>query len=324
MGKKIKPEAKFRDLISYWLVLSLMKVVHFFPFSASCRMGEFAGTVWFYLDRRHRAITLDNLKRAFGRELSEAQQVDLARKTYRTLGRVLMECISLPSLTAEALRDYVSISGLRHLREAQKQGKGILILTAHFGNWELLALAFNLYGFRSSAVARPLDNPYLDRLVKSIRSKYGNQLISKKGAVKEIIRCLAQKGMVGVLIDQNVSSREGVFVDFFGTPASTTPVLAALSQKTGAPVLPIFMVPRKRDNGMGENGYVIKIGKPVTLINTGEKERDLIVNTARFTHIIEEHIRAYPHCWFWMHRRWKIRPEDQLQEWGKIRQAGEQ
>jgi len=293
-----------------------MKVLHLLPFSLGCRIGEMAGTVWFYLDPRHRMITLANLERAFGREMSKAQRIALARRAYRTLGRVLMECLFLPSLTAEAIQDYVSISGLSHFHEAETGGKGVLILTAHFGNWELMALAFNLYGLPSSVVARPLDNPYLDRLVENLRTQYGNQVIAKKGAVKEIMKCLAQKGRVGILIDQNVSTREGVFVDFFHTPASTTPVLAALSQKTGAPVVPVFIVPR-----MEGSGYVIEIGKPLNLVNTGEKEKDLIMNTAHFTLIIEEYVRKYPHCWFWMHQRWKIRPEDQLREWGKIRQV---
>jgi Kdo2-lipid IVA lauroyltransferase/acyltransferase len=318
MGKKIRPIEKKRDLFLYWLVLSLMRVLHLLPFSLGCRIGELAGALWFYLDPRHRMITLSNLEMAFGRELSEAQRIVLAKRAYRTLGRVLMECLFLPSLTAEAIQDYVSISGLRHFYEAEKEGKGVLILTGHFGNWELMALAFNLYGLPSAAVARPLDNPYLDRLVESLRTQYGNHVITKKGAVKEIMKLLAQRGRVGILIDQNVSTREGVFVDFFHIPASTTPILAALSQKTGAPVVPVFIVPRK-----GGSGYVIEIGKPVSLINTGEKEKDLIMNTALFTHIIEEYIRKYPHCWFWMHRRWKVRPEDQLREWGKIRQVVE-
>jgi len=318
MGRKIRPEKKKRDLLSYWLVLSLMKILHLLPFSLGCRIGECAGALWFYLDPRHRMITLDNLERSFGRELSEAQRIALAKRAYRTLGRVLMECLFLPSLTAEDIQNYVSITGLRHFHEAEKEGKGVLILTGHFSNWELMALAFNLYGLPSSGVARPLDNPYLDRLVESLRTQYGNRIIAKKGAVKEIMKCLSKKGRVGILIDQNVSAREGVFVDFFGTPASTTPILAALSQKTGAPVVPVFMVPRKQGSG-----YVIEIGKPVSLINTGEKEKDLIMNTARFTRIIEDYVRKYPHCWFWMHRRWKIRPEDQLREWGKIRQVAE-
>lgn len=295
-----------------------MRVLHLFPFSFGCRMGEIAGSFWFYLDRRHRMITLENLQRAFSHELSKSQRIALARKTYRTLGRVFMECLFLPSLSAEAITDYVSISGLRHFHQAEKEGKGVLLLSAHFSNWELMALAFNLHGLPSAGVARPLDNPYLDRLVKSLRTQYGNRLIAKKGAVKEIMKCLAQKGRVGILIDQNVSAREGVFVDFFGAPASTTPILAALSQKTGAPVVPVFMVPRKEGNG-----YIIEIGKPVSLILSGEKERDLIMNTALFTHIIEKYVREYPHCWFWMHRRWKVRPEDQLQQWGKIRQVVE-
>jgi len=316
MGRKVKgAERRLGDLLSYWLIVSLMRVLNLLPFAVSCLIGELAGNLLFYLDRRHRFITLENLERAFRHELSPAQRIRLAKKTYRNLGRILIECICLPTRKPEIIRDYVSISGRDHLYEAQSRGKGVLFLTAHFGNWELMGLAFSLYGFPSAVVARPLDNPYLDRLVERQRTRFGNRVIAKKGAVREIVKCLASGGRVGILMDQNVSAREGVFVDFFDTPASTTPILAALSQKTGAPVVPIFMVPKQ-----GKSGYVIEVGKPLTLIETGNKEKDLIANTARFTSIIEEYIRCYPHCWFWMHRRWKVRPEDQRREWGRVRQ----
>lgn len=298
--------------------MSLMGILNSLPFFVSCWIGEMAGNLWYHLDQRHRRITLENLERAFHHEMSESQRIALAKRAYRNLGRVLVECICLPARPPDVIRDYVCMSGIDNLYEAKKKGKGILFLTAHFGNWELLGLAFSLYGFPSSVVARPLDNPYLDRMVERRRVQFGNRVIAKKGAVREIVRCLARKGMVGILMDQNVSEREGVFVDFFNTPASTTPVLAALSQKTGAPVIPVFMVPRK-----GRAGYEIEVGEPVALIDTGDKEKDLIANTARFTRIIEENIRRFPHCWFWMHRRWKVQPEDQLRKWGKVRQVEE-
>ena len=315
MGKSIRTGEKYIDFFLYWLVIGLIKTLYLFPFSFDCRLGELLGMAWFYLYRRHRMITLENLERAFGRKFSRSRRVALAKKAYRNLGRVFMECLFLPRFTAENIREFVSITGTEHLHEADKQGKGVFIITAHFGNWELLAVALACYGFSLSAVARPLPFPSLDKLVKGYRTQCGNRIIPRKGAVKKILKCLQRRGRIGILLDQNTSGRGGVFVDFFGLPASTIPIVAALSQKTKAPVVPVFTVPKKKGKG-----YVIEIGKNIDLINSGDKERDLILNTAQYTRVIEEYIRKYPQCWFWMLRRWKTRPEAQLRRWSKIRQ----
>lgn len=306
---------KILDLWLYWVIASLGALIRLFPLSLSCRLGEKMGKIWFFLDRRHRLITLDNLHKAFGRQLSGDECLALARKTFAYFGRMLMECMALPYFTKENIRNYVDMTGLGYLAEAEEQGRGLLILLAHFANWELLALAFGYYGFPSTGVARPLDNPYLNQLVDRYRTMSGNSIISKRGAVKETIQRLRREERVGILMDQNTHLKDGVFVDFFGSPASTTPILAALSMKMKTPVLPLFLIPREEGYG-----YHLEINKPVNLITTGHKENDLLLNTALFTKIIEEYIRKYPHCWFWMHRRWKTKPEAQLRRIGKIRQ----
>lgn len=318
MGKSLGIGEKYLDLCLYSIAISLIKFFYLFPFSFACRVGELLGMAWFYLYRRHRVITLENLEKAFGQKFSRTQRVSLAKKTYQNFGRIFMECIFLPRFTAENIRKFVSITGIENLHEADKQGKGLFFITAHFGNWELLAVALAYYGFFLSEVARPLPFPSLDKLLEGHRTQCGNRVIARKGAVKGILKCLHKRERVGILLDQNAYGRGAVFVDFFGLPASTLPIVAALSQKTGAPVVPVFMVPRKKSKG-----YIIEVGKMIDLIKSGDKEKDIIFNTARYTHVIEEYIRKYPHYWFWMLRRWKTRPDTQLQQWGKIRQMRE-
>jgi len=318
MGKSTGIGEKYLDLCLYWIAISLIKFFCLFPFSIACRGGELLGMAWFYLYRRHRVITLENLKKAFGQKFSPGQRVSLAKKTYQNFGRIFVECIFLPRFTAGNIREFVSIKGSEHLHEADKQGKGLFIVTAHFGNWELMAVALAYYGFFISEVARPLPFPSLDKLLERYRTQCGNRVIARKGAVKEIFKCLHKRERVGILLDQNAYGRGAVFVDFFGLPASTLPIVAALTKKTGAPVVPVFMVPRKNSKG-----YIIEVGKMIDSITSGDKEKDLILNTARYTHVIEEYIRKYPQYWFWMLRRWKTRPEAQLQQWGKIRQIRE-
>jgi len=169
MGKSLGIREKYIDLCLYWIAISLIKFFYLFPFSFACRVGEFLGMAWFYLYRRHRVITLENLEKAFGQKFSRTQRVSLAKKTYQNFGRIFIECIFLPRFTAENIREFVSIKGIEHLHEADKQGKGLFFITAHFGNWELLAVALAFYGFPLSAVARPLPFPSLDKFLERHR-----------------------------------------------------------------------------------------------------------------------------------------------------------
>lgn len=254
----------------------------------------------YHLSQKHRAITLHNLICAFPeKRLSEI--IKIAKGVYLNLGNTLAEFFEIPSLTPGNMSDWVEFEGLEHYEQARSKGKGILFYTAHFGNWELGAACCGLAGIWVYIIYRTLDNSVLENFVAWFRSYTGHKVVPKGGASKKIVELLGKNEKVGVLIDQNVSWREGVFVDFFGRPASTTKRFAALALKTGASVLPIFFV--RKPNGK----YRIVVMKEVPLIQTDNYEADLFQNTQQYTGIIEEVVRESPDQYFWLHQRWKTK-----------------
>lgn len=189
-----------------------------------------------------------------------------------------------------------------HCREALKRNRGLLMFGAHFGNWELEAVAFAHLMQPVVVIYRPLDSNLLDNLVLRVRSSGGNIPLAKDKAMRSMLRHLKNNDVLGILIDQNVASYEGVFVDFFGRPACTTDGLALLALHTKAPVLPGYMV------RLADGKYRLIIGEEVTIVQTGDRDADIAVNTQNFTRIIENMIRQYPDQWLWVHQRWKTKP----------------
>ena len=210
--------------------------------------------------------------------------------------------LGLPKITAENVDRFATFAGVEHFQAALSKGKGILFMASHFGNWELMALAFSLKYHPAYLVVRPLDNPFLDRLISSIRCKGGNCLIGKRGSVRAVLRLLKQREIVALLIDQNVDWYEGVFVPFFKDIACTTKMLAVVALRTGAPVVPVYNI------RLADGRYKVVFEPEVSLVMTGDKTKDAEENTALFNRIIEAYVRRQPEQWFWMHQRWKTRP----------------
>ncbi|NLN59968.1 MAG: lysophospholipid acyltransferase family protein [Deltaproteobacteria bacterium] len=256
--------------------------------------------LFYYLSPRHRFIALHNLIRAFP-DKSMAEIIRITKGAYRNLAIVCAEFFDLPKMNRSRLNDLLDIEGLERAQQALGKKKGLLLFGAHFSNWELMAAAASALIAPGVMIYRPLDNPFLERFVKYVRTSRGNVLVSKKKAMLQMFRCLAKNGVVGVLIDQNVSRREGVFADFFGRPACTTDGLAQMAIKSETPVMPAFII-RKPDGR-----YRLIIGKEVEIIRTGNSEDDIRTNTQRFTSIIEGVIRQYPDQWLWLHQRWKTK-----------------
>jgi KDO2-lipid IV(A) lauroyltransferase len=272
------------------------------PLRFNWKLAEFLGRVWFQVDKRHREIALNNLKIAWGDELSENKTRIIARTNFIHLARVLLELPYLRKLNSDKLDGFVTFHGIEHFKNALQKGRGVLLLASHFGNWELMALAFSLRYSPINIVVRPLDNPFLDKLITKIRTRGGNQLIPKKGSVKKMLRLLAAGEVVALLLDQNPAWYEGVFVPFFNEIACTNKALGTIALRTGAPVIPAFNV-RQPDGS-----YRI-FGEPeVVLARSGDTTRDVGENTAKFNKIIETYVRRYPEQWFWVHQRWKTRP----------------
>jgi KDO2-lipid IV(A) lauroyltransferase len=264
-------------------------------------LGRALGALAYRVDARHRARAMENLERAFGPGLGGAEMRRVCRGVFTNLATNALEFMRMPWLGSADLAGYVECEGLDNLRRALSRGKGAIILTAHFGNWELLAAFFGLSGFSTDIVARELDSPLAERFVTWARTRCGNRVISKRGAMRRLLMVLGDNGIVTILLDQNVMRSEGVFVDFFGSPACTNKGPALLASASGAAVVPTFIM-------RAGAGHRLVIGEELTLASTGDRERDVVENTAKFTMVIERIIRERPEEWFWVHRRWKTRP----------------
>jgi KDO2-lipid IV(A) lauroyltransferase len=272
------------------------------PPAAGRWLGARLGGLGYWAVPGRRRVALANLERALGADLGPAERRQLARASFRHLGMTGVECCRLFFGPPGAMLRRVRVEGLEHVKAALEEGRGALFLTAHFGNWELLAAAHALGGLPPlSVVVRPLDNPFLDALVAGGRARAELRLISKRAAVNDIRTTLGRGECVGILLDQD-AGRQGLHVPFFGEPASTSRSLAVLALKTAAPVVPAFI------HRLPDGDHVVTLEPALPLARTGDVDRDVRVNTARYTQVIERHVREHPEQWFWVHRRWKTRP----------------
>lgn len=303
--KKKKKKGPWLIYIEYLAVRCLVKFFSILPYNIASDAGGLIGRTGYLIDSRHRRIALKNLRTAFPEKNKDEISL-IAKKAFENLGRSAAETMHIASNDTEylhrILNALITMEGRGHLDKAAKQGKGNLILTAHFGNWELLGIALAASGYPLNVVARPMDNPLIEEILLSLRSKTGARVIPKKGGVREILRRLKKGEGVGMLIDQNTSRHEGMFVDFFGHPASTNRGPALIAMKSGAPVIPIFIIRE------GKSRHRIVFMEEVVLYRSRNIEKDILANTEKFTKIIESNIRKYPEQWFWMHQRWKTRP----------------
>ncbi|BCS34764.1 lipid A biosynthesis acyltransferase [Luteitalea sp. TBR-22] len=272
-------------------------IVRRLPQSFATRLGHAIGAIGYRLDGRHRRITLDNLAATFP-ERSVAERTRIARQVFAHFGRKLVELLWFTGLPPERQLALVEFVGEEHIRAAQRAGKGALIVTGHFGFWELHALAHGLKLGPMAVVARALDNPLLDRTLIDLRSSTGNIVIDRKGGLRRIMRALNANQAVAVLIDQHILTADAVKVDFLGRPAATTSAVAVLALRTGAAVIPAFSLP------LNDGRYRLIYEKPIELPDgeSPEAVRDL---TQRCTKVLEKYVRAHPERWLWMHRRWR-------------------
>ena len=279
-----------------------LSVINLIPLAGRIFIFERLSQLVYALDDRHRRIAHRNLALAFP-EKNPKERKAIARSTFRNLGRVAAEFYFLPRLNEKNVGQYISLEGLENFHRAYDKGKGVLLLGAHFGNWEWMGASIPLQIHHPCHVIfRPLDNHFFDELVERLRIVTGNQTIPKEKAMGHILRLLKRGEVVGILLDQNMSWQEGVFVSFFGELACTNTGMALLALKTGAAVVPAFNI-RERDGR-----YRVIIEPEVPLIRTGDKDLDVLKNTELFTQIIERYIRNYPDHWLWVHQRWKTRP----------------
>ncbi len=256
--------------------------------------------LFYHLGLKHRIIVLHNLSRSFPeKELKQLKKI--ATGVYHHFAIVVAEFFDLPFITRENISDWVDVEGLDNYQAAISQGKGVLSIVSHFGNWELMTIAVPMFLKPMHIVHRPLRNPVIDNLVEYVRTIHGNVMITKGGSGKLITELLTTNHVIGILSDQNVSASEGMFINFFGRPACSGVGLAVMAIRSGAPVIPAFMVRQKS----GKHKLILK--PAVKIIRTGTYDTDLLENTQQFTKIVEEVVREYPDQYFWFHQRWKTK-----------------
>jgi KDO2-lipid IV(A) lauroyltransferase len=265
------------------------------------KLGEWFGALAYNLDGRHRKIALKNISTALP-ELDDSEAKNAIRECYRYFGQYLFDMLRSLHGSNKKLYEQCQFSGIDNLKTEIEKKKGVILFTGHYGAWEMMAAAQGAKGFPMSVVARTLDNPYLEKLLRKFRMRTGNSVIEKSQGFRPMLRTLKEGKPLAILIDQNVTTEDRIFVDFFGRPASTTPALALLKLKTDCALIPCFSRP------LSDGSYRFEYGKPLDVVLTGERKQDIFRITQACTNMIEEAIRKHPQYWLWMHRRWKTQP----------------
>jgi KDO2-lipid IV(A) lauroyltransferase len=277
------------------------RIVLLLPRKAALNLGVLLARSLFLLSRREKARALINLSIAFGTEKNPREILRVCRLCFENLGKGLMEVLQFPRLNSENLVRLVNFEGKQNIDEALKKGKGVIVFTAHFGNWELLGASLALMGYDVGFIVRSVRSPRLEALVSKNRESMGIECIPRGTSIKKALWCLKRNGVLGILSD--IDTRvDGVFVDFFGRPAFTPRGPASIALRTGAALVPVFIIRQEDDT------HRIVAEKALELRTTVDQEEDIRLNTARFTKIIESYIRKYPEQWIWIHQRWKTKP----------------
>lgn len=288
--------APVRHALEHALFLPFLGLLRALPHPTGRRFGRSLGTLAHAVDRRHRRIAQENVAAAFP-ALGEAERRRLVAGCFRHFGEAFADALSAGRFELPDFCRRGEVHGLEHLAAAASPGRGIVLLTAHYGAWEVLPIYVAQAGQPVAVVGRPADNPHFDRVIRRLRERFGTRALDKRGSVRTLFRVLAERGAVGLLIDQRVRAEEAIDVPFFGRPALTSPIVARLALRTGAPVLPVFgdLAPRGR--------YRVRILPPIW--PEGRDDPDSTGElTWRALAVCEDVIREAPERWLWLHRRW--------------------
>jgi Kdo2-lipid IVA lauroyltransferase/acyltransferase len=283
--------------LEYLTVRLLMGAVRFMPSALVSASGAFLGLTVYLLDGPHRQIANENVAAAFPTR-SPAERRRIVRGAFKHFGRLLFELLKFSTLSSEAMLARVEFEGEERVRAAYAHGKGVLFVTGHFGYWELQAMVHALRLPPMAVMARTLDNPALNDLLETMRTRTGNSVIYRQSTIRRVMRQLQAGQGVGVLIDQHILGRDAIFVDFFNRQAATTSAVAALALRTGARVVPLFALP------LGGGRFRMIYEHPVEP-PSADAEHPLREFTQRCTDVLEMYVRRHPDLWLWMHRRWR-------------------
>jgi Kdo2-lipid IVA lauroyltransferase/acyltransferase len=299
MGKR----GKVQTALEYVAARALLTGLGLLPRPVAVATGRGVGRIAYGLSDRLRLTGFRNLELAFP-EMDESERERILRGCFKNLGRLLGEFSQFQRATPESLYRIVECEGLENLQAAQALGRGVILFTGHLGAWELSSLALSAFGYPMSFLVRRIDNPLIERLIEKTRTRFGNRSIDKRAAMRPMLRTLRAGGTLGILVDLNTQPHEGIFVDFFGIPASTTSGVAALALRTGAAVLPVFVPWDEK-----RRRFVLHVDSPLVVASTGDEREDIKQLTSLFTSVVESYVRRFPEQWLWIHKRWNTRPE---------------
>jgi KDO2-lipid IV(A) lauroyltransferase len=286
-----------KQWLEFALVQGIAACVRLLPMPAVRACGGVLGRAVYAIDRFHRGIAIENLGHAFPAK-TPAELNAVARGMFIHFGRWALELLKFGGLSRDQMLKLVESEGEERVWQAYEQGRGVLFFTGHFGYWETQAIVQPLRVRPVSVLARPLDNPRVHAVLEDIRTRTGNSVIYRKGAIRKVLRELAENRGVAILIDQHLHTPDAVYVDFFRRPAATTSALAALALRTGAPVIPVFALPLPG----GRYRFVYERAVEPPLGDSPDAIREF---TQRCTDVLEMYVRRRPELWLWMHRRWR-------------------
>lgn len=262
-------------------------------------IGNVLGSLFYRASKRYRNVALDNLRAAFGDQKTERELETIAKNVFRHFARGSLEFFYLLSLSHDRIDKMIDIEGLEIIEEAVKEGRGCIVITAHYGNWELLARKLVILGYKANVIARDSDDPGMTGIATQIRESGGYAVYDKDQPLVGAFRALRRNELLGILPDQN-ESHGGVFVDFFGRPAATATGPAVFALRSGAPVIPVF-APR-----MPDGRYKAKAYPRLEFTPSGDEEKDIYDLTTMINQAIEREVRSNPDQWLWLHDRWKL------------------
>ncbi|MDQ3180289.1 MAG: lysophospholipid acyltransferase family protein [Acidobacteriota bacterium] len=298
-----KKRSKFQTKLEYFAVRGIVGAIGLFPLKTSMSIGKNIGYAIGSLVPKLKKTGRRNLEIAFS-ELSADEKEKVLRGTFESLGRHLGFVSHFRKLEREDIHNLVEVVGKEHFDKAHATGRGILFFTGHFGSWEVFNLLPPAFGFEMNILVRRIDNPLVENFVDKLRTRFGSVTLDKTKSARMMFRVLENGELLGILADLNAQEKEGVFVDFFGIPASTTISIAKLALKTNAVVLPAFAVWNE-----AKQKYVVHLEPPIDYEKGDKAGEDIKVLTQKITTVVEKYVRQFPEQWLWIHKRWNTRPK---------------
>lgn len=295
-GKTITLFQRFLFYIQFLFLKLLFFIFNLLSTEIASQIAEKVGNLLF-LRKRRRNFSIQNLQKAFPKK-SQKEIEAIGRASMQSMVKVIFEFMRIPSI-AKRPAAFIEIQGEEHLRQALKEGRGLMLAVSHFGNWELAGIATAIKGFPMHAIGKSYKNPWLNPLIRSYRGMTGLQTIDQQGAVRKTIQIIKQNQIVAMLIDEHAKNG-GVWVNLFGQKAATSALPAMVALKYRTPVIPVFFYREKKQRSR------LVFDKPFALIETGDYEADIVANTQQYMGRLEEELKKRPGDWtLWMHNRWR-------------------